>query len=70
MRAEEAAVQGALVLRDVRAQVEGRTGRPISQPAARAMFEEYENQLRALGFQQQSNGQWFRPRSALERILG
>ncbi len=70
VRAEEAAVQGALVLRDVRRQVEAKTGRPISREAAKAMFQEYEDQLLELGFEQQPNGQWYRPRSAVEKLLG
>ena len=70
VRAEEAAVQGALVLRDARRQVEAKTGRPISAPAAKAMFEEYELQLSQLGFTQDANGQWRRERGAVERLLG
>jgi hypothetical protein len=68
--AEEAAVQGALALRDVRRQIETKTGRPISQPAAKALFQEYEAQLEELGFVKNSFGQWYRPRSAVEKLLG
>lgn len=37
---------------------------------ARQMFDAYTVQLERLGFEQDANGQWFRPRSAVERFLG
>lgn len=70
VRAEEAAVAGALTLRNTRAQLEAQLGRPLNQTEARALFNEYAAQLVELGFQQDAKGQWFRPRSTLERILG
>ena len=70
VRAEEAAVQGALVLRQTRAQLEAQLGRPLRAPETRALFAEYAGQLQRLGFQQDANGMWFRPRGAVERFLG
>lgn len=70
VRAEEAAVEGALVLRKARAAVEAEQGRPVSQVQARQMFDAYTAHLQQLGFVQQANGQWHRPRSAVERFLG
>jgi hypothetical protein len=71
VRAEEAQMQGVLVLRDVRRQIEAKTGKPISRAAARALFEEYEDQLVQLGFTKDPvTGMWRRERSTLERVLG
>lgn len=70
VRAEEAAVQGALVLRNTRAQLEDQLGRPLNQAETRAMFSEYAAQLEDLGFVQKPNGQWHRPRTFTERLLG
>lgn len=70
VRAEEAAAAGGLALHRVRVAIEARTGRPISAPASKALFQEYEAQLRQLGFTQDARGQWRRERSALERFLG
>lgn len=70
VRAEEAAVEGALVLRKARAAVEAETGRPVTQTQARQMFDAYTVHLQRLGFEQLPNGQWYRPRSAVERFLG
>lgn len=70
VRAEEAAVEGALILRRARAALEDELGRPLTQTEVKQMFKAYEANLVQLGFEQQANGQWYRPRSALERILG
>jgi hypothetical protein len=59
-----------VILNHLRAEIQARTGRPISAAANRALFEEYLNQLQALGFQQDERGKWYRPRSAIERLLG
>lgn len=70
VRAEEAAVEGALVLRRARAALEAKLGRSVTSVEARQMFEAYEAQLEKLGFTQDANGQWRRERSAVERFLG
>lgn len=70
VRAEEAAVQGALVLRQTRAQLEAQLGRKLKPTETKALFSEYTRQLQQLGFTQDDNGQWIRKRSALERLFG
>lgn len=70
VRAEEAAVQGALVLRNTRAQLEAQLGRKLNATEAKALFQEYTQQLRGLGFIQDAQGMWYRPRSFTERLLG
>jgi acyl-CoA synthetase (NDP forming) len=70
VRAEEAAVEGALVLRKARAALEAHTGRPVTQAEARKLFDAYAANLMQLGFTQDANGQWRRQRSTIERILG
>lgn len=70
IRAEEAAVEGALVLRRARAALEDELGRPLTQTEVRKMFDSYAANLVQLGFEQQANGQWYRSRSAIERLLG
>ena len=70
VRAEEAAVQGALVLRSTRAQLEGQLGRKLKPNETRALFSEYTTQLQRLGFTQDDNGQWIRKRSLAERFFG
>lgn len=70
VRAEEAAVEGALVLRRARAAVEQEQGRAVSRAQAKQLFDAYAAQLVQLGFTQDSNGQWRRERSTIERILG
>lgn len=70
VRAEEAAVEGALVLRRARAALEAKLGRSVSSLEARQMFEAYEAQLVKLGFTQDARGQWRRERTAVERFLG
>ena len=70
VRAEEAAVEGALVLRRARAALEADLGRAVTPTEARQMFEAYEAQLERLGFEQQANGQWVRTPSSIERLLG
>ena len=70
VRAEEAAVKGALVLRDTRAQLEAQLGRKLNATESRALFDEYAAQLPRLGFVQDARGMWHRPRSFTERLLG
>jgi len=70
VRAEEAAVEGALVLRRARAALEDELGRALTQPEVKKMFNAYAANLMQLGFVQDTNGQWYRPRSAVERLLG
>ena len=70
VRAEEAAVQGALILREVRERYEDEVGRPVTPAEAKKMFQSYAANLVQLGFTQQANGQWERKRSGLERLLG
>mgnify|MGYP006887590001 CR=1 FL=1 len=71
MRAEEAAVEGALILRRARARLSEELGRELTRSELGKMFDSYTANLELLGFQQQpGTGQWFRPRSSLERILG
>lgn len=70
VRAEEAAVEGALILRKARAAVEAEQGRPVTRTQARQLFDSYAANLVELGFTQDANGQWRRQRSTLERILG
>lgn len=70
VRAEEAAVEGALVLRQVRADTETQLGRRLTAAETKKLFRAYEANLVALGFSQQANGQWARTRSAVERLLG
>lgn len=70
VRAEEAAVEGAIFLRNARAKTEAALGRSLTQPEVRKMFDAYAAHLMSLGFVQQANGQWHRPRSRIERILG
>jgi hypothetical protein len=70
IRAEEAAVEGALLLRRARAKVEQELGRSVTPAEAKKMFAAYEANLVLLGFEQDDNGQWHRPRSAVERLLG
>jgi len=70
VRAEEAAVEGALVLRRARAALEDELGRSLTQPEVKKMFNAYTANLMQLGFVQDTNGQWYRPRSAVERLLG
>jgi len=70
IRAEEAAVEGALVLRRARAALEDELGRPLTQPEVRKMFAAYEANLVRLGFEQDANGQWRRTRTSIERLLG
>ncbi len=70
VRAEEAATEGALVLRRARAALEDELGRSLTQPEVQKMFMAYTAQLVQLGFTQDARGQWRRERSAIERILG
>lgn len=70
VRAEEAAVEANLQLRRARAEVEDSLGRKVTQAEARAMFNAAEAHLRSLGFEKNSSGQYHRPRSAVERLLG
>lgn len=70
VRAEEAAVEGALILRKARAKIEAETGRAITQAEARKLFDAYAANLMQLGFTQDSRGQWRRERTTIERVLG
>lgn len=70
VRAEEAAVEGALVLRRARAAIADELGRELTQPEVRKLFDSYAANLIELGFERDAKGQWFRPRSAVERLLG
>jgi len=70
VRAEEAAVEANLAVRRARGEVEQRLGRKVNAAEARAMFDAAAAHLQELGFVQQANGQWHRPRSAVERLLG
>lgn len=70
MRAEEAAVEGALVLRRARVALEEELGRALTRTEVKKMFDSYAANLVELGFEQNANGQWYRPRSAVERLLG
>lgn len=70
VRAEEAAVEGALVLQQVRHDYEAEKGRPVTQAEAKKMFQAYAANLQQLGFTQDERGQWRRERSAFERLLG
>jgi len=70
VRAEEAAVEGALVLRKARAAVEAEQRKPVTQAQARQLFAAYEAQLQELGFTQDARGQWRRERTSIERALG
>jgi hypothetical protein len=70
VRAEEVQAQGGVILNHMRAEIQARTGRPISAAANRALFEAYLDELVKLGFKQDARGKWYRPRSAIERLLG
>lgn len=70
MRAEEAAVEGALILRKARARIEEEQGSPVTRAQARQLFDSYAANLLELGFTQDANGQWRRERSTVERLLG
>lgn len=71
VRAETVAVEGALALRRARSELEAELGRRLTAAETRKLFGAYEAQLVELGFQQNpTTGQWSRPRSAIERILG
>ena len=70
VRAEEAAVEGALALRAAREEVEDQLGRSVTRAEAQQMFGAYVARLRELGFEQKDDGQWYRPRGAVERLLG
>lgn len=70
VRAEEAAVEGALVLRRTRAQLEQQLGRRLTSAESRKLSAAYLAQLEELGFRQDTQGRWHRPRSAIERFLG
>lgn len=70
VRAEEAAVEGALLLRKARAKVEAELGRAVTPTEARKLFDAYAENLRRLGFTQDARGQWRRERTRIERVLG
>jgi hypothetical protein len=58
------------MLRDLRRDTEAQLGRKLTQPEVAKMWKATEANFRMLGFKQQANGQWYRPRSAVERLLG
>jgi len=68
--AEEAADQGALILRKARAEIAAEQGSPVTPAQARQLFDSYAANLQDLGFTQDANGQWRRERSFTERLLG
>ena len=70
VRAEEAATQAALILREQRAILEQQLGRAVNRTEAKKMFAALEANLEDLGFEQNENGMWFRPRSTVEKLLG
>lgn len=70
VRAEEAAVEGAIALREERAALESRLGRKLTQPEVKKLFDVYVTKLQGLGFVQDAKGMWHRPRSFTERLLG
>jgi len=69
VRAEEAAVDGALALRETRADLEEELGRALTTAERQKLFKAYEASLVELGFTRK-NGGWERKRSTLERFLG
>lgn len=70
VRAEEAASQGAIALRETRADLEDQLGRRLTRTETRKLFDAYTAQLVQLGFKQNAQGMWHRPRSGIERLLG
>jgi len=70
IRAEEAAAQGALAVREARRQLEDELGRALTTAERKKLFGAYEANLEELGFEQNEVGMWFRPRSGVERFLG
>jgi len=70
VRAEEAAVAGALALRETRADVEQELGRALTTAERQKLFRAYEANLQELGFTKNRVGQWERQRGAIERLLG
>lgn len=70
IRAEEAAVQGALALRETRADLEAELGRSLTADERKKLFAALEANLVRLGFTRNAVGQWERKRGAVERLLG
>jgi hypothetical protein len=70
VRAEEAMTAAQNLLRQTRRDVEAQLGRKVTAAEARKMYDSFEAQLPGLGFEQLPNGQWHRPRSAVERFFG
>jgi hypothetical protein len=70
VRAEEAASQGGILLMRARNALAQELGRPLTASEVKQMFNAYVANLAALGFEQDAAGQWHRPRSAVERLLG
>lgn len=58
------------LLRQTRRDVEAQLGRRVTAAEARKMYDAFEAHLPGLGFVQMANGQWHRPRSAVERFFG
>ncbi|MGH2374809.1 MAG: hypothetical protein ACRDIC_15255 [bacterium] len=70
VRAEETAVQGALALRETRADLEAELGRALTAAEGKKLFQALESNLVRLGFTRNAVGQWERKRGAIERLLG
>lgn len=70
VRAEVAQEEVNRQIRAARAEVEAATGRKVTATEARQIFNAAIVHLQRLGFEQKPNGQWHRPRSAVERLLG
>lgn len=68
-RKQEAAVAGALALREARAEFQRQTGKPVSQREAREMFDAYAVQLAKLGYTVNAAGVPQYSRSAADRFL-
>lgn len=69
MRKQDAAVQGALALREARAEFKRQTGKEVSQREAREMFDAYAVQLAKLGYTTNAAGVPQYNRSAADRFL-
>lgn len=68
-RAQEAAVAGALALREARAEYKAQMGKSVTQAEARRMFDAYVVQLNKLGYVANAAGVPQYNRSAAQRFL-